>query len=162
MGTSGEGIKMADTEDSDPRKVIASFLSGLPTTIRTEALLFVILYAVGIDPPDDKNQFEDIVLNYLMTDGIEAIGAVICVAAVIDFSLERFVSNLDGAEAAFKKMIDQFPQNRALEQAHLSFPLRQRHWEQALADWRNLRATKLTPQKLRDFEDSQLNPLPRR
>jgi hypothetical protein len=152
---------MADTEDSDPRKVIASFLSGLPTTIRTEALLFVILYAAGIDPPDDKNRFEDIAQNYLTTSGIEAISAVICAAAVIDFSLERFVSKLDVAEAAFRKMRDQFPENRALEQAHLSFPLRQRHLEKALADWRNLRATKLTPQKLRDFEDSQLNPLPR-
>jgi hypothetical protein len=153
---------MADIEDSDPRKVIASFLSGLPTTIRTEALLFVILYAVGIDPPDDKNQFEDVMLNYLSTSGIEAIGAVICAAAVIDHSLEGFVSKLDGAEAAFKKMRDQFPQNRALQQAHLSLPLRRRHWEQALAEWKLLRATKLSPQMLRDFESIQLSLLPPR
>jgi hypothetical protein len=46
--------------------------------------------------------------------------AVICTAAVIDFSLERSVSKLDAAEAAFRKMIDQYPENRALQQAHLS------------------------------------------
>jgi hypothetical protein len=150
---------MSDTEETDPRKIIAAFLSGLPVTIRTEALLFVILYAAGIDPPNDKNQFEGTVLNYLTTSGIEAISAVICAAAVIDFSLERFVSKAGFADAAFKKMRDQFPQNPALQQAHLSLPLRQRHWEQALAEWKTLRTTKLTPQKLRDFEDSQLNPL---
>ena len=153
---------MADTEESDPRKLIASFLRDLPITIQTEMLLFVILYAVRIDPPNDKNDFENVVLNYLMTTGIDSISAVICAVAVIHHSLEGIVLKLDGAESAFRKMRDQYPHNRALQQAQLSLPMRQRHWEQALADWRNLRVTKLTPQKLRGFEDSQLTPLARR
>jgi hypothetical protein len=32
-----------DTEQNDPRKIIFSFLSELPQTIQTEALLFVII-----------------------------------------------------------------------------------------------------------------------
>src|ERR1700722_19144375 len=72
------GDEMADTEESDPRKLIASFLRDLPITIQTEMLLFVILYAVRIDPPNDKNDFENVVLNYLMTTGIDSISAVIC------------------------------------------------------------------------------------
>jgi hypothetical protein len=152
---------MADAEEGDPRKIIVSFLSGLPQTIKTEVLMFVILYAVGVDMPADKNDFETVVQNYLTTSGIAAIRAVICSAAVIDHVLGGIVSNLDRSEATFKTMLNRYPKNLPLQQAALSFPLRKRHWEQTLAEWKLLRSTKLAPRKLQDFEDSQLNPLAR-
>jgi hypothetical protein len=153
---------MADIEDSDPRKVIASFLSGLPQTIKPDVLGFVILYAIGVDVFPDKKDFEAVVQNYLAASGIKAIRAVICSAAVIDHHLEGATSKLDVAEEATKILIGRQPGNLTLQQARLSFPLRKRHWEQALAEWKLLRATKLSPQMLRDFESIQLSPLPPR
>ena len=140
--------------DSDPRQTLISFLHSLPQTIRTEALLFIILYAMQIDPPDDTGALEGTVINYLMKpSAIGSIGAVICAIAVIDHSLEGLVGDLSRAESALKALPNRSPR---LQQALLSFPLRKRHWEQALAEWEALRATKLTPRNLREFEDSQL------
>jgi hypothetical protein len=143
-------------EPSDPREVIVSFLSGLPQTIRTEALLFVIMYAIRIKPPDKVEEFERVVRDFLMTDGIPAVGAVICAAAVIDQSFESLISNLDRAETGLKILVKRHPDSPGFQQSHLSFPMRRRHWEQALDSWKGLRATKLTPRNLRDFEDKQL------
>ena len=153
---------MAGTEEKDPRKIVASFLSGLPHTIKPDVQLRVILYAVRVDPSDDKNEFERVIGDYLMTEGIHAVGAVICAAAVIDHFFEGLLPKLDSSEAVFRKLLDRFGDNLAFQQAQLSLPIRRRHWERALADWQNLRAIELAPRKLQDFEDSQLNPLARR
>jgi len=151
-----------DTEQNDPRKIIFSFLSELPQTIQTEALLFVIIYAIGVDLPNDTKEFPGVVRDYLIRLGIPAIGAVICTAAVIDHIFEGQIPRLDSAEAALKLLTDRDPKNLAFQQSHLSLPLRRRHWEQAFEKWNALRATKLAPQNLRAFADNHLIPHVRR
>jgi hypothetical protein len=56
-------------DDSDPRSVIFSFLDGLPQTIRTEAFLFVMLYAMEVDIPEDSGAFVKEVKTYLKSRG---------------------------------------------------------------------------------------------
>lgn len=144
-------------DDDDPRRVIAAFLSGLPQTIKKEVLLLIITYAIR-DRKLRANPkgFEQAVLNFLTCDGIDAIGAIICTLAVLDHSLEGFAKNR--AESALRTMADRHPDNVPLRRAHLSAPLRKRHFEQAFSDWRHLRETKLAPERLQDFERNQLNP----
>jgi hypothetical protein len=140
----------------DPRNLIFSFLAELPQTIRAEAMLFVIWYASG-NPTSDSQEFEDILRKFLLErTGIPAIRSVVCAAAAIDFSFVGFLSKLDSADNSLRILSERYPDNLAFQQSRLSLPLRKRHWEQAYADWRNLRNSKLSPQKLQDFADSQL------
>jgi len=152
-------------DDDDPRAVIFSFLDGLPQTIRTEALLFVVMYAmesgiykIGSSKPKDANDFSKEVEAYLMRSGTAGISAVICAIAAIDLSFENLVSKLDQAEADLAMLTDRDPENLGFEQLRLSLPMRRRRWEQAWSTWNDLRTTKLAPQRLRGFADNQLIP----
>lgn len=96
-------------EQNDPRKIIFSFLSELPPTIRTESFLFVIVYAIGKNPPDEIEDFEQVVREYLMTSGMAAVSAAIHIVFSIKkpptwrFSFLLFSSlALDEAWAASK------------------------------------------------------------
>jgi len=143
-------------EPADPRALVLSYLTGLPTTIRTEALLFVIIYAIGIALPENSGEFENVVRDYLMRPGLRGVGAVLCTAAAIDYSFEGLVSKLGRTDRVLKIMAHKHP--NFPPESRLSLPLRGKHWEQAWASWKLLRKTQLTPQKLQDFEDSQIRP----
>jgi len=135
-----------------------SFLRGLPLTIRTEVFLPVIMYAVRTNPRpvDTIEDFDPIVDRFLSASGSQAIAAVLCTIAVLDFSLEDQQSKLDNAETALSTLTARDPENLAFQQSHLSFPMRRKHWEQASVDWLHLRQTKLSLQTLQDFEHNQL------
>ena len=81
-------------DDNDPRTVFFSFLDALPQTIRTEALLFVIMYAMDSETPTDTSAFSNEVKHYLMRSGIAGISAVICTLAAIDHSFEGIIASL--------------------------------------------------------------------
>ncbi|ADE12172.1 hypothetical protein [Sideroxydans lithotrophicus] len=143
-------------DKDDPRSLLISFLEGLPQTIRTEAFLFIIVYAIGTDVPDNREDFESVVRDYLSKSGIRGIGAVICAIAVIDHHFFDVAAKFEAAESMLKELScskPDFPQDSLL-----SIPLRRRHADLALEDWQKLRATKLTARKLQDFEYSQLMP----
>jgi hypothetical protein len=148
-----------NTVSDDPRELIFSFLTELPTTIRTEIWMWVVIYAARTGDPSKSDEFESIVRDYLMAPGIEGVGAAICTAAVIDHAIYGMVEKFGRAEAAFKMIADRHP-SAATQKLLLGLPLRQRHLQQASATWKELRAQKLSPRKLQDFEDSQLKPPP--
>jgi hypothetical protein len=118
--------------------------------------LFVVIYAIGIRLPENMDEFESMVRDYLMKPGMPGLGAAICTAAVIDYSFHGLVSNLDRAEVILKMIAQEHPEFP--QEPLLSLPMRSRHWVQAIKDWKALRAKKLSHQKLRDFADSLIRP----
>ncbi len=155
-------------DDNDPRTAIFAFLDGLPQTIRTEALLYVTLYAmegsiyvIGSRKPKAGSDFSTEVESYLMRSGGAGISAVICSVAAIDLLFGSLIARLNQAEAALAMLTNRDPENLGFQQSHLSLPLRRRHWEQASATWNDLRTTKLSPQSILDFAGNQQTPQPR-
>jgi len=144
-----------ENEPDDLRAVVVEFLLSLPTTIRTEMLLFVTMYTMDFDlpaAPEENDKFETLVRDYLMVPGIRGFGALLCVIAIIDYSLGALARKLPRAEADLKAVERKHPDFP--KESGLSFPLRRRHWEQARADWLKLRSTRLTAERLQDFDES--------
>lgn len=140
----------------DPRNLIFSYLNDLPRTVRPEAMLFVICYATG-GQTRNPEKFEADLRDFLLgRSGIAAIRSVICATAAIDFAFVNLLPKLESADTSLRILIERDPNNLAFQQSRLSLPLRRRHWEQACADWQNLRNSKLSPQKIQDFADNQL------
>jgi hypothetical protein len=104
------------------------------------------VYKADGDSLKDASDFSKEVESYLMRSGTAGISAVICAVAVIDHSFESLILKLDQAEASLAMLTNRDPASLGLQQAHLSLPMRRRHWEQACSTWRGLRTTKLTPQ----------------
>jgi hypothetical protein len=149
---------MAQSNDIDLPSVIFNFLKNMPTTIKTDVLLSILVYGAQVDTSViDKlpiSEYETATENYLFrANALQGIGSVICSAAVLDYQLESFV-----AEEAEIKEIARItaPIARALEVNALGLPLRARHYRQALSEWRELRATVLTVQTILDFEKRSL------
>lgn len=149
-----------EDEPDHPRELVLAYLLKLPTTIRTEMLLFVIVYAIGRPLPEQTDEFQAVVREYLSASGMRGIGALLCATAIIDHSLGKLARDLDRAEAALQFIEREHPDFP--KEPGISFPLRRRHWEQARADWLKLRRTRLTAERLQDFDDSQLLPRRRR
>ena len=143
----------------DLRQVVFAFLANLPITIREHVLLFVIIYAIRIIPSLDLN-YSDSVRDYLLdANDIRSFGALLSTIAVIDHVLADRVANAERRAATVEAFAEQFPD--AQDQA-LKVPLQSRHFEQALADWNKLRASLLTAQMIRGFEDILMGIRPKR
>ena len=132
-------------DDRDPRRAIFSFLDGLPQTIRTEALLFVIMYAMESVVPEDLGDFAREVKSYLMRPGTPGVSAVICAVAAIDHSFEGVISKLDRDEYLLAALTNRDPTNLGFQHSLLSLPMRRQHWKQAWSMWKSLRTSTLSP-----------------
>ena len=138
---------------NDPRDVVVGFVSNLPRTIRDEMLMFLMLYG---EMPEGAVRPDVALREHLMAGGLSAVGRTIGAMAVIDFSLDVSLARTVESEPVLKTLSEEWPDDLAFRESYLSLPLRSRHWEQARSAWRHLRATKLTPRTLRDFEETQL------
>jgi hypothetical protein len=146
---------MEQDGSDDPRRLIFHFLDGLPETIKLDVLAFVVILSTRAFPSDTSNQgMADAVTALLFdTRDIFATGAVVCVAAALDYTLEHAVAEAPETIGFIKAAAQQIP---SLEGSVLRHPMRSRHYERALSDWRALRTTRLTAVQLRDFERSLL------
>ncbi len=84
---------MEHDRSDDPRRLIFDFLDGLPETIKLDVLAFVAILSARAFPSDTSNQGVADAVSALLFDtrDIFAIGAVICTAAAIDYTLEHTV-----------------------------------------------------------------------
>jgi hypothetical protein len=141
------------TTTADLRNLTLDFLVRLPATIKDNVLLFVIIYAIKIEPPGGRD-YEAVVHDYLLENkrDIFSFGRLLSVISAVDYILadrsdeartERRETTLEEAAAADPK----------LQPLVLKHPLRLRHLEKSLADWNELRSTVLNLQRLQDFED---------
>ncbi|HTQ12421.1 MAG TPA: hypothetical protein VMH86_00995 [Rhizomicrobium sp.] len=141
---------------ADPRDMLMSFIESLPRTIRGEMLMFLQLYAGGGRVSLDDGRSPSHLREHLMAGGTAAVGRLLAALAAIDFSLETMVARAREAEPVLRRLAEDCSGSAAFRESYLSLPLRRRHGEQALSDWRRLRETALTTSALRAFEEEQL------
>ncbi|OPJ96316.1 hypothetical protein [Serratia marcescens] len=135
---------------ADPRCVIYDFLKNLPDTIRTEELMFVLLYGTGRAPFDESDNFLPLVEQYLMRPGYPGVGAVICSMAIIDRRLNQSEEKLVKAEVDLKHLIRSYPDFPQV--GLLSLPLRKKHYSLALERWNDLKKGPLAEHNLMRYE----------
>jgi hypothetical protein len=145
--------------DEDLPSLIFKFLASRPATIKADILLWIAVYAaqVQLSSKPTALELEKMAENYLLRpDEIGRIGSVICSTAVLDYVLENYVAEENETKSAIKA-ISALGGTTALR-LEAGAALRARHFRQALAEWRALRATVLTPQTIRDFGKRSLRP----
>ncbi|SRR6266446_7396973 len=149
----------ATKANEDLPSLIFNFLASRPATIKADILLWIALYAAQakLSAKPTASELEKVAEDYLLrSDEIGRIGSVICSTAVLDYVLENYVAEENQTKSAIQS-ISALNEKLALQLAARA-PLRARHFQQALAEWRDLRATVLTPQTIRDFEKRSLHP----
>jgi hypothetical protein len=132
----------------DIAEAIVKFVESLPSTISSNILVFVMVYALDLDTMEVDTFLPTIRDQLTKTGGMKRMSVTLRMVAALDFLLckrGRFSSqglpNLDKLR----------PELRARIEA--SQPLMRKHFEKALADWRKLRATRITHETLSDYED---------
>jgi hypothetical protein len=151
--------KGAYMANEDLPSLIFNFLTSRPATIKADILLWIAVYAaqVELSPKPTAFELEKLAEDYLLRpDKIGRIGSVICSTAVLDYVLENYVAEENQTKSTIES-ISALDETLAL-QLEARAPLRARHFRQALAEWRDLRATVLIPQTIRDFEKRSLHP----
>jgi len=149
-----------EPSQNDFEYLIFGFLSHLPHTIRNDILLFVVMYtgcaAAAEIERDPQQDYLELMRQFLLRQNseIDTIGAVLRTIAILDFVIPRSVEGSRKSAAIADKLAERFPEK--VEKIRLRLPLNQRHFDQALADWQDLRATSITAHTLQDFEDSRL------
>lgn len=141
----------------DLAQEIVTFLESLPATISTEVLLFVMLYALDDDSSArDPSTFLPKLREALVrTGGLKRMSATIRTVAAIDYVLARSAEKIRTAEVIMKSAsLRQELRDRLLA----GYPLRQKHYDKVLDDWRKIRTTRITHQDLSDYEDRLLMP----
>lgn len=144
-------------ESNDARQVIYNFLAELPDTIKTEELMFLLLYCGRNPSPSEHVKFLEMAGFYLKQPAMAGIGAVLCSRTIIDFRLSDAERMMVRAERLIKEAIATNPDFP--EAGLLGMPLRRKHYSAALDKWKKLRENQLSDQSIRDFEEIQLNPL---
>jgi hypothetical protein len=146
---------MSDHIEPDFADAIYEFACKLPQTIRPDILAFVVVYATG-----KFNEGDDVLLR-LKTflsprmSGLSRFGATLCTIAALDYVLQRAASTTRQCRPMLHALAEQIPE---LDAVVLGHPFRERHFSQALDDWKKIRRDLITPQTLEDFEDRCLRP----
>jgi hypothetical protein len=146
---------MSDHIDLDFAGKIYEFACNLPQTIRPDILAFVVVYATG-----KFNEGDDALLRLKSflpprMSGLSRFGATLCTIAAFDYVLQRAASTARQCRPMLHAIAEQIPE---LDAVVLGHPLRERHFSQALDDWKKIRRDLITPQTLEDFEDRCLRP----
>ncbi|WP_294540013.1 hypothetical protein [uncultured Rhodoblastus sp.] len=144
----------------DPAEQTAQFLSGLPDTIRSNILAFVLIYVFDYPLKRDDDLRAIVIEKFQTPDGMRRIAIVLRATGVIDFVLERTIF-MQRANEARLPIIAQKLENDAkaaeiIETMMMSRELQLRHAETALQTWTSLRSNELSPGNLMAFEDSCL------
>jgi hypothetical protein len=141
---------MSDFVEHDFAAVTYEFASRLPQTIRSDILIFVVIYATG-----EFYKGDDLLLrlkNFLLSHpfGLSRFGATLRAISAFDFVIQRAANRAKQAQPMLQSLPEQFP---SLSSVALQHPLRKSHFLQALEDWEKIRRDLITPHTLRDFED---------
>ena len=147
---------MAD--DADLAQVVYDFAIGLPKTIKSEILTFVIAYGpgYGLDSGFDEKLKTLLIAPPL---GLQKFGATLCIIGALDYVLHTRLEISRHAKAKLQFLKEKLPESSAAEIALARLPVSQRHLEKAVASWRTLREGVLAVHNLQDYEDRCLNPL---
>ena len=127
-------------------------------TVRSDVLVFVLVYATGETYDSDPTTFLP-ALRKLLADpaGLIKFGATLRVISAVDHVLPRAVTKIRESPRMIREFQKAFPGQPDLESIKLSQPLRRKHFEHALAAWKQLRETALAHRSLVDFEDRCLS-----
>ena len=141
----------------DIAEVIVHFIESLPATIRTEILLFIMMYALDRDTMETEIFLPTIRDELTKTGGMKRMGVTLRTVAALDHILLRSAQKTRTAKIAIEQnaaklspeIVDRFSARQ---------PLSQKYLDRALRDWTKLRSTLITPQNLVDYEDILLRP----
>ena len=157
---------MSERAHEDISASIISFLESLPTTIRVDVLVFVLVYGLGDGfghefIKRDTDTFLPSIVDRITSESDPALkmGLALRTIAALDFVLYRAVRKVRSAKSALERMGGILPEDTR-QFLLAGVPLRTKHEEQALANWKTLRATVITPDTLVDYEDILLRGLP--
>jgi hypothetical protein len=138
-------------------EAIVHFIESLPSTIQTDILLFVMIYALDRDSTETAGFLPTIRNELTTTGGMKRMSVTLRTIAALDHILLRSAQKVRTAKLAIEQNADKLsPESVARFSARQ--PLNQRHLDRALEDWTKLRTTLITPQNLVDYEDILLRP----
>jgi hypothetical protein len=144
------------SEQPDLAFEILKFIEALPTTIQADVLIFVLMYGLDQSSMEIETFLPHILGALTKTGGLKRFSATIRVIAALDYVLARSVEKIRSAKVLIESakglkqdIVDRFSAGQ---------PLRQRHYDIALADWTRLRTTLLDQRGLSDYEDRLVTP----
>jgi hypothetical protein len=136
----------------DIAKAILHFIESLPATIRTEILLFIMLYALDRDTMETEIFLPTIRDELTKTGGTKRMSVTLRTVAALDHILLRSVQKTRTAKIAIEQNAAKLS-SEIVARFSARQPLSQKHLDRALRDWTKLRATLITAQNLVDYED---------
>jgi hypothetical protein len=147
---------MTKSDPPDLAEEIIRFIESMPTTIRADILVFVLMYAADEASMESETFLPKIRETLTKAGGMKRMGATLRTIAALDYLLPRAAKNIRRA----KFLIENSPQlkQELVDRFSAGQPLRQRHYDVALANWKRLRTTLITHQSLSEYEDILLTP----
>ncbi|MDR3511924.1 MAG: hypothetical protein P4L73_09830 [Caulobacteraceae bacterium] len=144
---------MPSTDDADLRDQILHFLLTLPSTIREDVVILVLLYATGENRLVEAEAVDRLAKFLGEAPGPRLVGALLRTIMATDYVLARDPRGSQD-HAFLSGLAKQTPSPLAAlaEQLLLGLPLRERHHRAAWAKWSHLRAAVLTLQAVRNLE----------
>jgi len=143
-------------DDQDLAEIIARFVESLPSTISADVLVFVLMYAFDEDPRELAKFVPNIRDKLTKVGGMKRMSATLRTVASLDHILSRSATNIRRAKIEMQNA--PLLRREIVERFLAGHPLRQKHYDKALADWSKLRATRISHQSLLDYEDNLLSP----
>lgn len=134
----------------DPRVALIDFIHSIPKNLRIDECLFIILYFTGLEVPEDTDEFEPIVQEYLSASHYKGFGAVIGVKALLDRRMKSALSKLAEAEQNLKGIMEENPDFN--QYPLLSIPLRKKQYAQVVERWNALSKGALSDDNIAYFE----------
>lgn len=128
--------------DTNLPSIIYAFLRSLPKPIAPTVLVFVVQYATH-NFVEETDALLPAMEEFLLCkqSRMDTIGAILSTISAIDFVLFRFCVNLPNADERLKDLAETSP---FFAKRILQLPLENSHYQKTYADWRALRATKIT------------------
>lgn len=151
---------MTNAVEDDPAVVVFDFLSLLPDTIRSDIILFVLIWAFDWRRIGIANPVEVLRERLNPSSQITRFSSALRCIGVIDFVLFRFVAAnfeaIDALETAQNDERSDAIVRAEIEKILLGSSLQKKHFEIALGSWNALRAHKISPLRLIGFEHRSL------
>jgi len=134
----------------DPRVALIDFIHSIPKSLRIDECLFIILYFTRHEVPEEIEEFEPIVQEYLSAPHYNGLGAVIGIKALLDRRMKSVLSKLDIAEQNLKGIMEENPNFN--QYPLLSMPLRKKQYAQVVDRWNALSKDALSDDNIAYFE----------
>jgi len=154
---------MMDCAQRDISEIVIRFLETLPSTIRNEIFLSVLGYALDMDEVEAESELGHegllpaIIESIRSVRGARPINAIIRIVAATDYSLERIAHKIRQSEILIRNAPSTHPgllRPELCDRLLTTFPMRRKHADAALSEWKKLRSTSITQQTLSNYEDA--------